>query len=107
MIVASIRWIPKTYPHLMPQNGLPNRVHYEAKRNIRVWLSDGSNDLDVGPDGDRDLFLEGSLPLNNIMLASALKLRGYDFRFRFGDGYHGGGQYALDLPESLAWLWRG
>jgi hypothetical protein len=46
------------------------------------------------------------LPLNNIMLANALKLKGYDFHFRFGEGMHAIAQDALDLPESLTWLWR-
>jgi hypothetical protein len=44
--------------------------------------------------------------LNNIQLANALKLKGYDFHFRFGVGMHAIAQGALDLPESLAWLWR-
>ena len=85
---------------------LSNLIRREPKRNIRVWLSDGSNDLEIGPNGDPRLYLAGSWPLNNIMLANALKLSGYDFHFRFGEGYHGGGQAGLDLPESLAWLWR-
>jgi enterochelin esterase family protein len=41
------------------------------------------------------------------MLANALKLKGYDFHFRFGEGMHAIAQGALDLPESLTWLWRG
>lgn len=41
-----------------------------------------------------------------IALANALKLRGYDFHFRFGTSLHAIAQGALDLPESLAWLWR-
>jgi enterochelin esterase family protein len=69
-------------------------------------MSGGANDLEVGPDGRPDLFIAGSWPLNNIQLANALKLSGYDFHFRFGDGYHSIGQAALDLPEALAWLWR-
>ena len=48
----------------------------------------------------------GSWPLPNIELANALKLNGYDFHFRFGEGFHGPAQSALDLPESLPWLWR-
>jgi hypothetical protein len=44
--------------------------------------------------------------LNNLMLANALKLKGYDFHFRFGDGMHSAAQASLDLPETLAWLWR-
>ena len=39
-------------------------------------------------------------------MANGLKLRGYDFHFRFGIGSHAIAQGALDLPESLAWLWR-
>jgi enterochelin esterase family protein len=35
-----------------------------------------------------------------------LKLRGYDFHFRFGNGSHAIAQGAMDLPESLTWLWR-
>jgi hypothetical protein len=39
-------------------------------------------------------------------LANSLKLRGYDFYFRFGEGMHANAQAALDLPDSLIWLWR-
>jgi enterochelin esterase family protein len=40
------------------------------------------------------------------MLANALKLKGYDFHFRFGTSIHAIAQGAMDLPESLTWLWR-
>ena len=84
----------------------PHMVRRDPARNIRVWLSGGTNDHEIGVHGNRDLFLAGSWPLNNIAMANALKLRGYDFHFRFGDCHHGSAQEALDLPESLAWLWR-
>jgi hypothetical protein len=85
---------------------LPHLVRREHKRNIRVWLSDGMNDLELnGPPG-REVFVSGSWPLNNIMLANALKGAGYDFHFRYGEGFHSHSQGSLDLPESLAWLWR-
>ena len=86
-----------------PEQGLDggyivsNKVRREAKKNMRVWLSDGSDDQEVN---------FGSWPLNNILLANALKLKGYDFHFRFGEGMHAIAQGALDLPEALAWLWR-
>jgi len=48
----------------------------------------------------------GSWPLSNIALANALKLRGYDFHFRFGTSLRAIAQGALGLRESLAWLWR-
>lgn len=73
------------------------RVRREPKKNLRVWLSDGTDDQEGGG---------GSWPLNNIMLANSLKVKGYDFHFRFGDGMHAIAQGALDLPESLVWLWR-
>jgi enterochelin esterase family protein len=60
-------------------------------------MSGGTNDHELA---------RGSWPLSNIELANALKLNGYDFHFRFGAGHHGVAQAALDLPESLAWLWR-
>ena len=47
-----------------------------------------------------------SWPLNNILLANSLKLRGYDFHFRYGEGNARNRASALNLPESLAWLWR-
>ncbi len=40
---------------------------------------------------------------NIRVCAKALKGR-YDFRY--GEGFHDAGQAALDLPESLTWLWR-
>ena len=70
----------------------------EAGKNLRVWLSDGADDIENQT---------GSGPLNNIQLANALKMKGYDFNFRFGEGSHAIAQGALDLPESLTWLWRG
>ena len=75
-----------------------HRVRLGPKRNIRVSLSSGTNDIEKA---------EGSWPLGNIALANALKLNGYDFRFRFDSGYHSSGHSAIDLPDSLAWLWRG
>jgi len=75
----------------------PFKVRREPRKNLRVWLSSGTYDYEN--DG-------GSFPLQNIQLANSLKLRGYDFHFRFGEAMHSGGQPSLDLPEILAWLWR-
>ena len=74
-----------------------NKVRREPRKNLRVWLSDGADDQETNA---------GSWPLNNILLANGLKLKGYDFHFRFGEGMHAIAQGALDLPESLTWLWR-
>jgi enterochelin esterase family protein len=74
-----------------------HKVGREERKNLRVWLSDGSDDNESRA---------GSWPLNNIELANALKQRGYDFHFRFGTSLHAIAQGAMDLPESLVWLWR-
>ena len=79
-------------------NVYPFMVRKETRRNIRVWMSDGADDLENN---------HGSWPMQNIQMANSLKFREYDFHFRFGTAAHGGAQASLDLPESLAWLWRG
>lgn len=92
---VALQWRPE-----QNQDGgyiVSHRVRREAKKNIRVWLSDGAGDNEGNG---------GSWPLNNIQLANSLKLKGYDFHFRFGHGTHAIAQGAMDLPESLAWLWR-
>jgi enterochelin esterase family protein len=51
----------------------PEKVLHEPHRNLRVWLQDGSEDL--------ELERYGSWPLANIALANSLKLKNYDFHF--------------------------
>jgi enterochelin esterase family protein len=93
---TSIQWRPNE--KLEGGNVYPFKVRKEPKRNIRVWLSDGSEDLENN---------HGSWPLQNIQMANSLKMMDYDFHFRFGEAAHNSTQEAADLPESLAWLWRG
>ena len=76
----------------------PDKVLQEQHHNIRVWLQDGSDDLEL------DQF--GSWPLNNVRLANALKLKNYDFHFSFGKGGHGPEQVEAQFPEVMTWLWR-
>jgi Putative esterase len=92
---TSIQWRPQE--KLEGGNVYPFKVRKEPKRNIRVWMSDGADDLENN---------HGSWPMQNIQMANSLKFLEYDFHFRFGTAAHGGAQAALDLPESLAWLWR-
>ena len=92
---TSIQWRPEE--KLEGGNVYPFKVRKEPKRNIRVWMSDGADDLENN---------HGSWPMQNIQMANSLKFMEYDFHFRFGTAAHGGAQAALDLPESLAWLWR-
>jgi enterochelin esterase family protein len=92
---TSIQWRSKD--NVDGGNVYPFMVRKDPKRNIRMWMSDGQDDLENN---------HGSWPMQNIQMANSLKFREYDFHFRFGTAAHGGAQAALDLPESLAWLWR-
>ena len=92
---SGIQWRPERN-----QDGgyiVPYNVRRGAKKNLRVWMSDGADDQEAN---------SGSWPLNNIQLANSLKLKDYDFHFRFGVSLHAIAQGAMDLPESLTWLWR-
>ena len=92
---SAIQWAPEK-----GQEGgyiVSHRVRRDPRKNMRIWMSDGADDIE-GP--------AGSWPLNNIQLANSLKMKGYDFHFRFGESAHAIAQGALDLPESLVWLWR-
>ena len=76
----------------------PDKIAREPKRNLRVWLQDGSQ--------DQENPLYGSWPLANVRMANALKLREYDFHFSFGKGTHNSGHGAAEFPEEMIWLWR-
>lgn len=76
----------------------PEKVLRGPKRNIRVWLQDGSN--------DQENLRYGSWPLANLRMANALKSQNYDFHFLFGKGTHNAAQGKATLPQSLTWLWR-
>lgn len=75
----------------------PNKVLREPKRNIRVWLQDGSGDLELR---------YGSWPMANIRMANALKQTKHDFHFSFGKGTHNPAHGAVEFPGEMIWLWR-
>ena len=67
------------------------------KKPIRIFMQDGSNDLDNE---------HGNWPLGNKQMVAALKFRGYDVNFVYGEGAHNGNHGGAILPDSLRWLWR-
>jgi enterochelin esterase-like enzyme len=93
---SSIQW--KEDP-AVPDGGqdFPDKVLREEKRNIRVWLQDGSEDLDLR---------YGNWPLANLRMANALKAKEYDFHFSYGKGTHNSGHGASEFPAEMTWLWR-
>jgi enterochelin esterase-like enzyme len=91
---TSIQWRPGV---IEGGNVYPFKIRKEPKRNIRVWLQDGSQDLENN---------HGSWPLQNIQMANSLKMKDYDFHLSFGTGTHNGAQGAAELPVAMTWLWR-
>jgi len=91
---TSIQWKPGV---LEGGNVYPFKIRKEPKRNIRVWLQDGNQDLENS---------HGSWPLQNIQMANSLKMRGFDFHFSWGGGTHNGAHGNAELPVAMEWLWR-
>jgi enterochelin esterase-like enzyme len=93
---SSIQW--KEDP-ANPDGGqdYPEKILHEPKRNLRLWLQDGSEDLEIQ---------YGSWPLANLRMANALKFKEYDFHFSFGKGTHNSAQGAAEFPAAMVWLWR-
>ena len=77
--------------------------NYEAmirktpNKPLRVFMQDGSNDLDNE---------HGNWPLANQEVAAALKYKKYDYRFEYGEGGHSGAHGGVILPDALRWIWR-
>lgn len=76
----------------------PALIRKEEIRPIRVFLQDGSGDLDNA---------HGNWWLSNQQMAKALAFREYDYKFVTGEGGHNGKHGGAIFPDSLRWLWRG
>lgn len=74
----------------------PELIRKADKKPLRVFLQEGSGDLD-------NLF--GNWPLANQQMAAALKFKGYDYRFEYGDGGHNGKHGGALLPDAMRWVW--
>lgn len=75
----------------------PGIIRGAAAKPIRVFLQDGSTDLDNN---------FGNWYLANLQMESALKFKKYDYKVAWGDGGHTGKHGGSILPDSLRWLWR-
>jgi len=64
---------------------------------MRVFLQDGSKDLDI---------ILGNLVIANQDMVSALAYREYDYQFVFGEGGHTLKHGGAIFPETMRWLWR-
>jgi enterochelin esterase family protein len=76
----------------------PGIIRKTEPKPIRVFLQDGSGDLDNQ---------HGNWPLANQQMAKALAFKKYDYKFVYGTGGHNGNHGGAILPDSMRWLWRG
>lgn len=86
-----------TYVGLRGGNEYPTLIRKSEPKPIRVFLQDGSNDLDI--------YGGGWWTANQSMLA-ALKWADYDVHHTWGEGGHNGKHAAAIMPEAMRWLWR-
>jgi enterochelin esterase family protein len=86
-----------SFTNIRGGHNYPALIRKTERKPIRVFLQDGSNDLN-------NLF--GDWPLANQTMASALRFAGYDHKFVLGDGSHNGRHGGSILPDALRWLWR-
>lgn len=75
----------------------PALIRKTEKKPLRVFLQDGSNDLDNQ---------HGNWWLANLEMEAALKYSKYDVKFVGSEGGHNGKHGGSILPDSLRWLWR-
>jgi len=75
----------------------PTLIRKTPPKPIRVFLQDGSNDLDN---------IHGNWFLANQQMEAALKFAKYDYKTVWGTGKHSGEHGGAILPDTLRWLWR-
>jgi enterochelin esterase family protein len=75
----------------------PGMIRKTPNKPIRVFLQDGTGDLDND---------HGNWWLGNLQMEASLKYKKYEYKTVWGDGGHNGKHGAAILPESLRWLWR-
>jgi len=86
-----------SFTNIRGGNKYPELVRNSPAKPIRVFLQDGANDL---------VNQYGSWPEANQAMAAALKEKGYDYQFVFGEGTHSGKHGGAIFPNTLRWLWR-
>ncbi len=86
-----------TYVGLRGGNSFPMLVRKMEPKPLRVFLQDGSQDLNI---------YAGDWWVANQDMLSALQWAGYDVFHQWGEGGHNGKHGAAVMPAALRWLWR-
>ena len=86
-----------TYVGLRGGHAFSTLVRKTEPKPLRVFLQDGSNDLNI---------YAGDWWMANQAMLRSLEFAGYDVNHVWGDGAHDGKHGGAILPDALRWLWR-
>jgi gluconolactonase len=86
-----------TFVGLRGGNIYPTLIRKTEPKPIRVFLQDGTGDLNI---------YGGNWHLANEEMLSALEFSGYEVNHIWGDGQHNGKHATAIFPDALRWLWH-
>jgi gluconolactonase len=86
-----------TFVGLRGADELATLIRKGEPRPLRVFLEDGSNDLNI---------YGGDWWMANQTMLSALTWAGYDVRHAWGSGGHSGAHGREILADALRWIWK-
>jgi len=87
-----------TYVGLRGGNVYPTLIRKVEPKPLRVYLQDGTNDLNI---------YGGDWWMANQEMERALKFAGYEVEHSWNEGGHNGGLAAPIFPDAMRWLWKG
>ena len=86
-----------TYIGLRGAERYPTMIRKYEPRAIKIFLQDGSNDLNI---------YAGDWWMANQTMERALIFSGYHVQHAWGEGQHNGKQGTAVFPEAMRWLWK-
>ncbi len=86
-----------TYVGLRGAHEIATMVRKTEPKPLRVYLQDGSNDLNI---------YAGDWWMANQSLLRSLEFSGYEVEHSWGEGAHSGKHGASIFPDVMRWLWK-
>jgi len=86
-----------TYVGLRGGNDYPTLIRKYEPKPIRIFLQDGSSDLNI---------YGGDWWMANQEMERALKFAGYEVNHDWGSGGHNGEHATRIFPQAMRWLWK-
>jgi len=87
-----------TYVGLRGADEYPTLVRKYEPKPLRIFLQDGSNDLNI---------YAGDWWKANELMERALVFSGYEVTHVWGEGQHNGKHGTAIFPQAMRWLWKG